>query len=492
MSFRSTEPARPPFRRLHLGGAETAATPLRGRAGVAGAVLLGCAGIGGALLLAPPASAQSLAWFGEVHFPVDPGGCGGGPTGGSDVWGYTAPDGTEYAIMGVLEGVAVVRIPDLTVIDVIAGPQDFDCYYHRDIKTYGHYAYVTNEMAGTNEGLLILDLQHLPDHVEYVGSYTNFSITSHNLSIDTATGYAYLQEPGGVRIVSLANPTAPVDVEYIPITGTHDVFAQNDLLYVAEGFMSRYSVWDVSDKLNPVRLALVSVPGGYAHNIWASADGSHFMTTEETTDRTVKMWDASDVAHPVVVGEWLGGNGLAHNTHLMGDLAIISHYSYGVALVDISNPAAPFELDRWDTYPAHDTPAFVGCWGAYPFTNGGWIYASDIEGDLVVLRLDDPAGLEDPSDAADQLSAFPNPTGAETALRFHLSEAAEVRLGIYAASGERVRALQAGLAPRGPQSFAWDGRDDRGRLVANGTYFARLEVGGPIPYEATRKLVRRR
>ncbi len=110
----------------------------------------------------------SLEFLGQLWF--DSYYSGSDTSGGSDVWGYTTPEGEEYAIMGVYEGVAVIRAIDLEVIDIIPGPQQNDYWFHRDIKTYGHYAYVTNEMYGTNEGLMILDLQYLPDSVRFVGS----------------------------------------------------------------------------------------------------------------------------------------------------------------------------------------------------------------------------------------------------------------------------------------------------------------------------------
>ncbi len=49
----------------------------------------------------------SLELVDRIWFPSQEWGSGD-TTGGSDVWGYRAPDGEEYAIMGVLEGVAFV------------------------------------------------------------------------------------------------------------------------------------------------------------------------------------------------------------------------------------------------------------------------------------------------------------------------------------------------------------------------------------------------
>ena len=50
--------------------------------------------------------------------------------------------------------------------------QNNDYYFHRDMKTYKHYAYEVSEMNGENEGLMIMDLQYLPDSVKFVKSYT--------------------------------------------------------------------------------------------------------------------------------------------------------------------------------------------------------------------------------------------------------------------------------------------------------------------------------
>jgi len=76
------------------------------------------------------------------------------------------------------------------------------------------------------------------------------------------------------------------------------------------------------------------------------------------------------------------------------------------------------------------------------------------------------------------LGAVPNPFNPTTNLRFSLPAAAEVELILYDVSGRRVRSLVTDHLPAGPQAVPWNGRDDAGRIVASGTYFARLTVGG--------------
>ncbi|MBN2172093.1 MAG: hypothetical protein JW819_12310 [Candidatus Krumholzibacteriota bacterium] len=93
---------------------------------------------------------------------------------------------------------------------------------------------------------------------------------------------------------------------------------------------------------------------------------------------------------------------------------------------------------------------------------------------------------EAPALAEGVLTAMPNPFGAATQLRFRLDAPARVKLDIFDGRGRLVRSLARGPLGPGPASFAWDGRDARGRAVAPGIYFARLDRDG---VRETRKLV---
>ena len=115
----------------------------------------------------------------------------GDTVGGSDVWGWTGDDGTEYALMGVLNGIAVVNTNNMQVVTIVPGPTENDGHYHRDIKTYKHYAYAVSENTGENAGLSVFDLQYLPESVSIVGYFpidTLGNMRSHNISIDTSIG----------------------------------------------------------------------------------------------------------------------------------------------------------------------------------------------------------------------------------------------------------------------------------------------------------------
>ena len=91
----------------------------------------------------------------------------------SAVWGYKAPDGREYAIIGSYDGTQFVDVTDVTnIIEVGFVPSTnpgSSSNLWREMKTYSHYAYIVSEV--TNSGIQIVDLQYLPDSVHYVKKF---------------------------------------------------------------------------------------------------------------------------------------------------------------------------------------------------------------------------------------------------------------------------------------------------------------------------------
>lgn len=77
----------------------------------------------------------------------------------------------------------------------------------------------------------------------------------------------------------------------------------------------------------------------------------------------------------------------------------------------------------------------------------------------------------------ERLDSYPNPFNPRTTIRFALQNASTIDLVIYDAAGRRVKTLAASepVVP-GSQERTWDGRDDSGRIVAGGVYFARLDA----------------
>ncbi|MGH1365304.1 MAG: choice-of-anchor B family protein [Calditrichia bacterium] len=332
-------------------------------------------------------------------------------TGYNDIWGYTAPDGREYALLGVLNGTSIIDITDpanTTEINFISSAQST----WRDIKTYQTYAYVVNETSG---GIQIIDLSDLPNSANLITS-SNILSASHNIYVDEPAGILYSEGESGlaVRIISLADPENPVQIS--SISGQcHDIYAQDGVLVVSEGTNASFGFYDVSDPANPTLITRLNVPaGGYAHNAWMTADGNHMMTTEETGGKTVKHWDISDFTNITLVSEVLAPDGIAHNAHIKREYSYVSHYGDGMRIYDVSDPANVTEVGYYDTFPG-PAGGFEGNWGAYPFLTTGKVLISDRSTGLYVVQFDGAidADLLDPKSpvSLNAYSDYTTPTG---------------------------------------------------------------------------------
>jgi subtilisin family serine protease len=80
----------------------------------------------------------------------------------------------------------------------------------------------------------------------------------------------------------------------------------------------------------------------------------------------------------------------------------------------------------------------------------------------------------------------PNPFNPSTSIAYDLPRDTHVQLWIYDPKGRLVRKLVESTLPAGTYRAQWDGRDDAGRGVRSGVYWARLIAG---PDQRTRKLV---
>ena len=81
----------------------------------------------------------------------------------------------------------------------------------------------------------------------------------------------------------------------------------------------------------------------------------------------------------------------------------------------------------------------------------------------------------------------PNPFNPTTAIQYDVpAGGGTVTLRIYYVGGRLVRTLVDGVETAGNKSVAWQGRDDRGQMVATGVYFYRMTAPG---FEKTRKML---
>jgi choice-of-anchor B domain-containing protein len=291
-----------------------------------------------------------------------------------------------------MNGTSIINVsldPPVEVANII-GPSSGDYYFHRDYKTYDNHLYIVNEMYGGDIGMQVIDLSPLPDNPPIQLNTYNGIGQSHNLWIDLS-GYAYIEHQSGdnIHIVNLMNPSNPIYESSFgnQALNCHDIYSRDNIAYVSEGWSNQFGIYDISNLNNITLLATIPCEG-YAHNAWLNTNGTHLITTEETQNITIKIWDIQDLNNITLTGEYIGENGLAHNVHILNNHVYISHYTTGLKILDIFNPYDPIEVAAYDTYIQNDYEGFYGCWGAYPFTENNYIYASDMQNGLFVLEFD--------------------------------------------------------------------------------------------------------
>ncbi len=73
---------------------------------------------------------------------------------------------------------------------------------------------------------------------------------------------------------------------------------------------------------------------------------------------------------------------------------------------------------------------------------------------------------------------FPNPFRATTTIPYELAHPAQVTLSVYNLLGQRVASLVDAFQPAGRHTAVWNGQNETGRRVPNGSFFYRLNAGG--------------
>jgi len=66
---------------------------------------------------------------------------------------------------------------------------------------------------------------------------------------------------------------------------------------------------------------------------------------------------------------------------------------------------------------------------------------------------------------------YPNPFNPDTWIPYQLAEDSKATIIVYNASGQLVRTLDLGNRKAGSYQVQWDGRDDKGQMLASGVYF---------------------
>lgn len=422
------------------------------------------------------------------------------PTLYSALWGYRAPNGREYAILGCATGTAFYDITDTTNIHEVDFQTGLSSSW-REMKVYSHYAYIVSE--ATNSGLQIIDLQYLPDSIHFVRTFT-YSGYNHTHSIQQDGPYLYLNggnvttgmpDIGGTKILDLtSNPELPVVRGGWGTYYVHDCRVRNDTMYVCNIYdpPGTISVVNVANKDNPTTIASwVNNPNPFPHNCALMAGRTYILTTDETStpNGKLKVWNISNLANVTFVTNWQPTGittSIVHNVEIYGNYALVAHYTAGIRLINITNPASPTEVAWYDTYPSTNAAQYNGIWGVYMFPSGK-IIGSDRQTGLYVVRPTVPlVGINEPSNnipnSFELKQNYPNPFNPSTNIEFSLKTGSHITLKVFDVLGRQVALIADEYKPAGSYRIGYDAG-----MLSSGIYYYTLSTDNG--FTETKKMV---
>ena len=317
----------------------------------------------------------------------------------SACWSYIHGDGREYAAIGATNGTAIYNVTDPYAIYRVAyipGPNS----PWREMKSYRNWIYIVTEGFAAGTGLQIVRMTN-PEAPVLAATYTTNFVTAHTVAIDTARALLICNgtrnpagQATGMRILSIANPEAPVEVGWwpgggIPVSSTlyvHDCVPVANRIFAASINAGIQRVLDFTNPAAVTQINSWTYPGAFTHNCWPDSSGEWLYMTDEVNGEPLKIFHIADVMNPVETNA-ISANpqAIVHNAHVKGRELYLSNYTEGIRILDLSDPAHPAEFGWADSYPG-PSGGYGGVWEVCPFFPSGTVIASDMQTGLYVYR----------------------------------------------------------------------------------------------------------
>jgi hypothetical protein len=278
-----------------------------------------------------------------------------------------------YAIAG--DSFRIFNIADISNPYRVGASNDVGYY----LSVSGNYAYVSDRW-----GLYILNIQN-PANPYRVNSWG-----SALLSAQTRDTFCYVStydpmNPDWLRftILNVANPNSIQEVSHIDYAGGNDVYLLSYFAYVS-GYYLPVGEFQIIDVSNPSLPSVVSrcTTAGWNNGVWVNNPfGKAFVADDY---KGLQIINISDPTNPSIDTAILSADN-ALDVWVDRNYAYIANMRSGLKIVDITNPAIPFQVGDYDTHGddyydiystvAQDSFAYIGAY--IPFTSFGTIDVSD-------------------------------------------------------------------------------------------------------------------
>ena len=306
----------------------------------------------------------------------------------ADVWG----DG-NYAYVGSFAGSGVaifdVSVPATAFLAGTYNPTSGGQF--KDVKVRNGIGYFASDNGG---GLHVVNVSNpaAPVLLSQVTAAQSGYNSIHNISVSGNYLYQADSHTPTIKVFDISNPLLPTFVRNLLTTDPsfiHDMTAIGDRLYTS-GFGGKTDIYDITNigTVAPILLGSIN-SGSNSHSNWASNDGKLLVSAREISNGDVRLYDISNPGSPIlrstINAASLGISAFSpHNPIIVGDRLYISWYQAGLQVLDISDPGNPFRIGSFDTYPGA-VSGFDGNWGVYPFLGQDRVLLSDLDGGLFIV-----------------------------------------------------------------------------------------------------------
>jgi len=266
-------------------------------------------------------------------------------------------------------------------------PYQVDSYsgYYQNITGEDGYVY----LSGQIDGFLVFDVTN-PASIQYV---TGYSLPNFASDVAVSGDYIYTGS-NGFRVIDVSEPTYPIQVGYSEIEGGCVAAAGSYVIYSPKsmGAPNSVNIMNVEDPANPYREGFYTCPA-MTYDL-AVQDNLAFVACWWDGMRII---DFEDPSSPYQTGHVLGWfNGavpgeeycFVQAVDVQGDYAYIIDYgpfpdqdTFGLYIIDISNPANPFVVTRYTDFTSHGSDIDV---------EGDYAYIADSYGGMEVINIADP------------------------------------------------------------------------------------------------------
>jgi hypothetical protein len=249
---------------------------------------------------------------------------------------------------------SLTLLPILILVACVGRSAAHDADRLEPIELIGHIGGVANAVsaegdhvyAGFGAELAILDISNpvSPERVGYLvlqGVVEDLAVVGEYAYVLPGSPYDHV-DAGGLRVIDVSDPTAPVEVREMGVSGT-TIAVVSRYAYISDQQALR--VIDVSDPASPVAVGTYTTLGvvtdvkavdGYAYVTWCVSDARG-----ECVRGGLDVVDVAKPRSPKRVVTLELSDPLGGPMELVGNHLYIAGRHSGLHLVDVSRPAAP-------------------------------------------------------------------------------------------------------------------------------------------------------